>query len=387
VSDRRSFTGLRILGFCDYFAEDSSGGAEKVTAEVYQRLIDQGAEIRVVSTVPGRPAGETAPWGIPTVLASGRDLSSLLGAQVTLAPGLLRVGRREISQFRPNVLHASGLHFQSSLAAAILARRKKVPFVATGHIGSIENLAGLVRTATSTYEKSIGRYILKTSRRVIAVSAAVADHMVHLGAPSRSVHVVPNGVDLDRFRPGSRSETQVGVVFVGRLIGNKGPDEVLDAFAAVAGDDATLTFIGDGPMRGELEAKIQRLELQDKVSFLGHIDDVERLLGEADVMVRPSQTEGQSLAILEAMASGVAVIASDIPPNRELLGDDERGLLVAPGDQSGLSAALGALIDDENRRGSLARAARELVVCHTWDRCAEATGEVLAAAAGREETQ
>jgi glycosyltransferase involved in cell wall biosynthesis len=144
-------------------------------------------------------------------------------------------------------------------------------------------------------------------------------------------------------------------------------------------------FIGDGPMRGELEARVQHLGLQDTVTFTGHIDDVARLLGPADVMVRPSQTEGQSLAILEAMASEAAVIASDIPPNRELLGDNERGLLVAPGDQDGLSAALGSLIGDGGRRVRLARAARDLAIRHTWDRCAESTGRVLVAAARREE--
>lgn len=387
MSDDRSLEGLRILGFCDYFTEDSSGGAEKVTAEVYTRLIEQGAEIRVVTTAPGTPGGEATPWGISTALAPGRDLSGLLRVQVTLAPRLLSIGSREIVGFRPDVLHASGLHFQSSLAAGILARRRNLPLATTGHIGSVESLPGLIRAATSTYERSIGRFILKSSSRVIAVSAAVADHMVTLGAAPGLVHVVPNGVDRDRFRPGSRIGKGVGVVFVGRLISNKGPDEVLEAFVGNPREDATLTFIGDGPMRGELEARVQHLGLQDRVAFTGYTDDVAGLLASADVMVRPSQTEGQSLAVLEAMASEVAVIASDIPPNRELIGDNERGLLVAPGDQAGLCEALGAMIGDEDRRVRLARAARELAVRHTWERCAEETGRVLAAAAGRKEAQ
>ena len=265
----RWLDGLRVLGFCDYFTEDSSGGAEKVTAEVYTRLIEQGAEIRVVTTVPGIPSGEATPWGIPTAFAPGRDLSRVLDAQVTLAPGLLGLGKREIAGFRPDVLHASGLHFQSSLAASILARRRDLPLVTTGHIGSVAEMPGLIRVATSTYERSVGRFILKSSSRVIAVSQAVADHMVFLGARPELVQVVPNGVDHDRFFPGSDSGVRVGFVFVGRLINNKGPDEVLDAFVTVSRSDATLTFIGDGPMRTELESKVNRLGMQNRVKFSG----------------------------------------------------------------------------------------------------------------------
>ena len=383
----RWLDGLRVLGFCDYFTEDSSGGAEKVTAEVYTRLIEQGAEIRVVTTVPGIPSGEATPWGIPTAFAPGRDLSRVLDAQVTLAPGLLGLGKREIAGFRPDVLHASGLHFQSSLAASILARRRDLPLVTTGHIGSVAEMPGLIRVATSTSERSVGRFILKSSSRVIAVSQAVADHMVFLGARPELVQVVPNGVDHDRFFPGSDSGVRVGFVFVGRLINNKGPDEVLDAFVTVSRSDATLTFIGDGPMRTELESKVNRLGMQNRVKFTGHTDDVAGLLRSADVMIRPSRTEGQSLAILEAMASEVTVIASDIPPNRELLGDGERGLLVRAGDQDGLSRAMGNILSDEGLRVRLASTAREFAALLTWDRCAEGTGRVLAAAAGREEAQ
>lgn len=375
------FDGLRVLGFCDYFAEDSSGGAEKVAREVYSRMMAAGAQVMVVSAVSGRSGGITTVSGVPTRLVPGRDLSPVLRAQVTVAPGLLAATGKAVADFRPNVLHASSVHFQGSLAAALHVRRRRSALVTTAHVGSILELPSLTRVATTVYEHTVGRFILRSSRRVIAVSEAVADHVRSLGARRGSVSVVPNGVDHEHFRPGTRDAERVHLVFVGRLIQNKGPNEALEAFAAARTDEARLAFIGDGPMRGELESTVAELGLKDRVRFVGHVEDVAPLLASADVLVRPSLTEGQSLAILEAMAAGVSVLASDIPANREIIDSGESGLLVRPGDKAQLANSMRTLIDDQALRVRLASVAKKRALQHSWDRCARETGRVLAGVA------
>ena len=376
------FSGLRILGFCDHFTESSSGGAEKVTAEIYARLQAQGAEVAVLSAVGDRGRGVGSLLGVSTYFVPALDLSRVLNAQVTLAPGLLAAGRRLIDEFQPQVMHATSVHFQGSIAAALHARRCRLPLVTTGHVASVEWLRPTTRAATVAYENTIGRFILGSSKMVIAVSEEVAVHLGSLGAPSENVRVVPNGVDHERFTPGCRADAPVEVVFVGRLIQNKGPADALAAFAAVGPPRARLTFVGDGPMRAQLETATKRLELSSMVRFTGHLNDVSTVLRSAHIFIRPSRTEGLSLAVLEAMASEMAVLASDIPANRELVRHGESGLLASPGDRVDLARQLDKLLTDAPLRHALAARGRERAAQYSWDVCARETGQVLADAAG-----
>jgi len=375
------FAGLRVLGFCDYFTESSSGGAEKVTAEVYSRLQAQGAQITVLSATPGGTGGATTVHGIPTRVVPAIDLAKLANAQVALAPRLMGTARRLVDELRPQVLHATSVHFQGSRAAALLARRRRLPLVTTGHVAAVSSLPLATRTATTLYEHTAGRFILRASSRVIAVSESVATHLRHLGAPADRTVVVHNGVDHDRFRPRPRDIDRPHVVFVGRLIENKGPADALNAFASAGIPGARLTFIGDGPMRARLEADGARLGLNGAVHFTGHLDDVSAVLGSADVLIRPSRTEGQSLAILEAMAAGVCVLASDIPANRELVDDGRSGLLATVGDVESLARRLSGLLTDHPFRDRLAAEGRQRARQHSWEVCARDTGLVLMSAA------
>ncbi len=378
------FDGLRILGFCDYFTTASSGGAEKVTAEVYQRLMAEGAEVMVISAIPRRHLGATPVDGIPTRLVPGLDLAGALNAEVMVAPRLLTVARQISDGFGPNVVHASSIHFQGSFVAALHSRRHRLPLVTTGHVGSIAELPALTRAATTVYERTIGRFVLSSSQRVIAVSNAAALHLGRLGATKAKTSVVPNGVDHLRFAPGQRNDEALQVVFVGRLIQNKGPDDALAAFAAIRTPGAHLTFVGDGPMRTHLEASVERLGLEDSVRFAGHVEDVSPIVRAADVLIRPSLTEGQSLAILEAMAAGACVLASDIPANRELIDPGESGLLAGPGDTWDIARQLRMLLSDASLRNRLAARGRERSLQHSWEACAHQTGTILAASASRQ---
>ncbi len=240
------------------------------------------------------------------------------------------------------------------------------------------------RTATVAYERTVGRWIISSATRVIAVSDSVRDHLEALGTPPDRVTVVPNGVDLHRFdveRPASGST--VRIAYVGRLIQNKGPHLLLDALRMLSREnvDFCAVLAGDGPMRRGLEAQVRRDRLEGRVRFLGHVADVERVLADSDILVRPSLTEGMPLAVLEAMAAGLCVVAADNPGNAGVISHGRTGYLVRAGDAQRLAAQLGEVIRDGRARRRVGQEARSFVQRYTWDACARSTAEVLAQAA------
>jgi glycosyltransferase involved in cell wall biosynthesis len=375
-----AYPGLRILGLCDYFSKDSSGGSERAALEVYTRMASRGATIRVLTTMLGSHHAVPFIDGVEVQVAGSIDLSGTLGIQAGLSPGMFRRVSAMVAEFKPDVIHAHTLFFQTSLAAAIAQRLTGLPLVTTVQIAGLEHLSQPARALGRTYEQTAGRFILSRSARVIAVSPSVRDHLLRLGTVPARITVIPNGVDLARFgilpRPVA-SDASPQVVFVGRLIGNKGPEKLLEALLELHREQVPFRacFYGDGPMRAELTARAKPAGAA--IEFAGQVSDLAPRLGSAELLVRPSLTEGLPLALLEAMASGVCVIASDIPGNRDLVRDGVNGLLVPPRDHGRLKLAIRALLEDPARRARLAAAGAETARGYSWERVVDATAEVL----------
>ena len=259
--------------------------------------------------------------------------------------------------------------------------------VTTVHVARPSALPTLLRTLTSVYEHTVGRFILGASREVIAVSEAVGEHARHLGAPADCVSVIRNGVDHERYFPldtDNPSSSRPLVVFVGRLISNKGPELLLEALAtSKARLDADVVFLGDGPLRYQLQREARNRGLGEQVRFQGHSSDIAAWLRRADVLVRPSFTEGLPLALLEALASRVCVVASDIPGNADLIRHGESGLLFKAGDARALADALQRVLADPAARGMMAANGWQTSLGYSWDVCADAVGKVLMRGASR----
>lgn len=378
---------LRILAFTDYLSAHSCGGAERVTREVYARLTAQ-AEVCVLTATPHEQPGEGQIDEIRVIRVAAWNLSRLVGAQACMAPSLAVQALRLVHAFRPDVLHANGLHFQTSVAAAICQASTGIPLVTTAHIGGPQALRTRVRLATGAYERTVGRAILARTRRVIAVSTSVGHHLQTLGVPASRITVVPNGVDLARFSPrplAGRNATEPVTpvaVFIGRLIQNKGPDTFIDALEILraAGEPWRGVIVGEGPLRPALERRVAASGLWSLISFTGACADVAPWLRQATCLVRPSLTEGMPLTVLEAMAMGTPVVASAIPGNTDLVEHEMTGLLFPPGNAAGLAAQLSRCARDELLVRRLVAAGRQQAEAHSWDTCAAATLAVLAAA-------
>lgn len=370
---------MRILAFCDYFAEPSSGGAERVAFEVYRRLAEQGATIRVITTMPPSMRPVPSSVRLQVRVIPSLELSKLVGIQASLAPALFLKLRALAKDFRPDVLHANTLFFQTSLAAAILRCTTGVPLVTTVHVGGLNLMPQPARLLGTAYERTVGRFIMAQSDRIIAVGPSVREHVTRLGTPAERVVVVRNGVDLRRFWPRhemAQNDPPV-IAFIARLIVNKGPDTLLTALLQLRreGLDFKAVFIGDGPLRPRLEQRA--MPLGSSVVFLGQSPDVAPHLRQCDLLVRPSLTEGMPLGILEAMASRVCVIASNINGNRDLVTHGENGVLFPVDDPTSLADTIRDLLRNSARRAELARAGYETAKAHGWDAVVARTRAVL----------
>jgi len=377
--------GLRILAFCDYFSAQSSGGSERVAREVYSRLGAAGAEISVLSATNAPPAPSTS-FRVTTVPCY--ELSGAVGGQLTVSPRLWREAFHQCRAFRPHVVHTNSLHFHGSLVAATLARRERVPLVTTAHVGGLDELRGPIRQLSSAYEQVFGRYVLRHSHSVIAVSQAVAAHLRRLHVAGARVRVIPNGVDHAQFQPiAGDADPRPIALFVGRLISNKGPDLLL---RAVAQSRTTrpfrVVYLGDGPLRGAVEAQAAELGLAETVEFRGHVEDVSPWLAASRIVIRPSFTEGMPLTVLEAMASGRCVVVSDLPGNRELVQNGRTGLVFRVGDAADLARCLDRLLDEPALTDRLGRAAAAASQQYSWDRTASGYAAVLHEAVGQSAT-
>lgn len=373
--------GLSVLATCELVPWLSCGGSDHVAWQLARRLAGWGASIRLVAAVPnGSEPLDERREGVRVVGLQSLDLTGRLGVELTLARGIGRTLAALSSEERPAVIHANSLHFPSSLSAAVFARRRRIPLVTTAHIGSLSELPPLIRTATTVYEHTAGRFILGVSREVIAVSAPVAEHVRGLTKKGTPVRVITNGVDQEVFFPDPQKPERATphIVFVGRLIGNKGPQLLLEALGQLgrAGVPFSATFAGAGPLHNQLVERASELGLSGAVDFAGPVIDVAARLRQADVLVRPSQTEGMPLGVLEALASGTCVVASDVPGNSDLVQHNVNGLLVDVRSADSLVRELRSVVESPVLRARLAKEGLRTAHRYGWDQAARGVADV-----------
>jgi glycosyltransferase involved in cell wall biosynthesis len=199
------------------------------------------------------------------------------------------------------------------------------------------------------------------------------------------IQIIPNGVDTGIFAPPPREWDPPRLLFVGRVVYQKGLDLLIHALGALRRLPWELTIVGDGPQRGMLEKLAENLEIGGRVRFPGWLRGAE-LVAEyhrANLFTYVSRHEGMPNALLEAMASGLPAIASDIAGNEELVLPGETGLLVASESQPELEHALADLLPAAARRARMGEAARQRVMQdYPWERVAEQYLHLLEKVAG-----
>lgn len=271
-----------------------------------------------------------------------------------------------------DLIHVRGL---SMLVDAVIAAR------VAGALPVVFSFHGLEEQAAPLGH--IRRLALRSALTQCAARFAVSDGAAaalagRLGVSRASIEFLHNGVDVRRFAPSAGATDlrralglpidRLVVLNVGNIKPIKGHGHLVEAVAALGPsmNKATFVIIGEDHLGGAIQREAARRLPGGDVRFPGRVDDVLPWYQAADVFVLPSLYEGASNALLEAMACGLACVATDVGGNREVVAHGRSGLLAPPGDPGALAAALRFLFDDPGQRRALGRAARE-VVCARYD--------------------
>ncbi|WP_454742138.1 glycosyltransferase [Cupriavidus necator] len=308
------------------------GGAEQQIAALARAFVALGNSVAIVSLTEGQEID--LPAGIPiTELGMRKTPLSMLAA--------LRKTRQVVRQWRPDVIHSHMVH--GNLFARALTRTGRMPPVVCSAHSAREG--GTLRTLAY---RLTDRWCALTTH----VSEAGRQAMVESGAaPARRVIVMPNGIDTTRFRPDDavreRARRALGlgaqdilVLNVGRLVPEKDQATLIEAFrlAARAVPNARLVIAGEGPLRPALQDRIVQGGLATLATLAGARSDIPDLLRAADVFALSSRIEGMPLAVGEALATGLPVVATAAAGVAELAGDT--ATITPIGDAAALASAL-----------------------------------------------
>jgi len=261
---------------------------------------------------------------------------------------------RQVHRDRPDVIHAHWILPQGLIATLVAPR---IPRMVT-------SLGGDLYALRSKPLRALKQAVVRRATVMTSVNQEMAKEIVRLGADPAHVHVIPMGADLSRFSPQGRVETHDGptrLLFVGRLVEKKGLIVLLEALRRLPPGTAELTVVGSGPLEASLRQEASGLPVQ----FLGQHrrDELARDYKTHEILVVPSipassgDQDGLPVALLEAMGSGCAVIASDLPGINEAVQDGISGLLVQARDAEDLANAIERINKSQMLRESLSTGA------------------------------
>jgi glycosyltransferase involved in cell wall biosynthesis len=354
-----------------HVSHPGDGGVASAVLQLARDQDARGWRVAVATPPDGELAGALGDLAVPWQTGSLRSRHLLSEARRLLAI---------VDDVRPDLVH---LHSAKAGLAGRLAIRRRIPTIFQPHAWSFDSVRGRARLVSLEWERLGARW----ADVILCVSAAERDRGVERRIRGRFT-VITNGVDTSAFPPvddaaRAAARARLGlpdaplVVCVGRLSHQKGQDILLAAWPriaeAVAG--ARLVLVGDGETAEDL-----RRVAPDGVVFAGRRDDVRNWLAAADVVTLPSRWEGMAFALLEALATGCSVVATDVPGSREAL--DDSGAIVPVGDAGALAAAVVERLLDRDRREAEGRRAAERArrlfdVRETLSRVAELYDDLL----------
>lgn len=325
------------IAFC--ITELDPGGAEWALVRLIKHLDRTEWEPRVDCLGPRAPlVAEFERLGVPVNCHNGTGPRS----SFRVYRELVRTWR----EWRPQIVQTSLFH--ANLLGRLAARRAGVPIVCSGL---------RVAERRNRWHGRLDRLTNFLVDRNVCVSRGVADWAEReVGLPAAKTVVIPNGVDVERFADGVPADlTSLRIppgsrilLSIGRLDPQKGFDDLLTAFAGLATEHKTahLLIVGEGPLRGALEAARDALGLAGRIHLPGRQDDIPGLLAASEIFVLASRWEGMPNVVLEAMAAGKPIVATTVEGIGDLLLEGESGLLVPPESPVQLQRAIERFLSD-----------------------------------------
>lgn len=295
----------------------------------------------------------------------------------SVVPGIFRVLRRVLRDEQPSVFVVNKHMFFTSLAAFYLKLRRKRVVLATDAFPGMDWLPrnALVAAVMRLYAWTVGLMVLRSAHLVVVFHEGLIERARRLRLRWRVIH---NGVDFDQLRPSEyrrvvglpeKAPEDVFVTYVGRLESIKGYDVLLEAAQRITGSRPNVHFV----LVGNVEGKTTLVERyrSSRIHFLGHRTDVHEILRRTDVFVLPSFAEGLPNSLMEAMAVGLACVATAVGGVPSLISDRVHGLLVPPRNADALVQAILELVRDPALRTRLGLKAKERIATdYNWEHIA-----------------
>lgn len=354
------------------------GGIERVVYEQSKRLLQKNYEpVILTSAIAGK--SEYTFNGLKVYCYPTLKVGFELGIPYSVPkPNSYKVFLKHIKDC--DIVHVHGHPYLSSFTAVKVAKKYSKPIVLTQHNTFIE-YGGFWDFAEKLNDFLVGRKVLQAADKIIVVSKATSHYVLGLGADPRKVEIIPNGVDLDRFKPIAfskmESKKRLGIpkdsfviLTVRRLVYKNGIDTLLEGAKIAVKKNPQLLFlvIGNGPDFEKINAKIQEFKLEENFKLLGFVPDPLLLhyYNASDLFVLPSKSgEGLPLVLLEAMACGLPVITTNVGGAPEVI--YENCGKIAPSNDA-LSLAEALVEFSRKNLSSYCRKIRKLMEQrHDWD--------------------
>ena len=351
------------------------GGAGNASANIARELVRLGQEVTVLTAHFGNLPRASNLDGVQVLRIKAMrrhlDRSSAI-EQIVFMIASSFYTLNLIRKWRPDVVIAF-FGVPSGAAAWCANLISGIPYYISLRGGDVP---GFRPYDFALYHKLIApllRSIWRRSLGLVANSSGLRD-LAAAFDKDVPILVIPNGVDLEHFKPMDRDWENPQILFVGRLVFQKGLDILFKALKDLKDQPWKLAVVGDGPERETLQSMVQAYGISDRVKFECWLGGNALLnqLQNANLFVFPSRHEGMPNAVLEAMACGLPVIASHIAGNEELVIDGENGLLVPAEDSIAMRDALSELLGNSNKRQQMGAASRKSIEAnYSWSQIAK----------------
>jgi N-acetyl-alpha-D-glucosaminyl L-malate synthase BshA len=364
---------MRIVILVWLFPPRFIGGTEIATYNIAKHLAKRGYDVHIVTS-----------WakGLPK-----KSFEQGFHIHRIYAPRIRILGSIKwcihvlllLKRLRPDVIHTQGMGMSLDCFFAKMLFEK--PYIIWGQ-GSDVYLSW-------RFKGMISRLVLKNADAVIALTKDMEKRMKKFC--NRYIHVIPNGIDLKVFEKSSPrkllpnlqiTNSERILLFVGTLRPVKGLKYLIQAMNILRNtgvEKVKLIIIGDGEERQALKHLVKQLHLEDRVIFVGKIpnEKVPNYMTIADIFVLPSLSEGFPIVTLEAMASGLPIIASRIGGMPEIVEDGVNGFLVEPANPRDIAEKVTFLLKDEELRGRISKKNKEKIKNYSWEKIIEKLEEIF----------
>jgi L-malate glycosyltransferase len=352
---------MRILVLIYEFPPIGGGGG-RAAQDLYPCLVARGHEIKLVTSHFHGLARQEEIGGVEIIRVPALRRQAFRAGFITMLAYVISglfSSLRIIRGWQPDLMH---VHFAVPCGplAWMLHRLTRIPYVLTAHLGDVP---GGTPEKTGIWFRFVYPFtppIWRGAAQVVAVSEYT--RQLALEHYPVNIQVIPNGVDLARLDPGViHTMSPPVIVFAGRFVDQKNPLQIIHSLAELKDLPWQCALLGDGALRDPAIEEVRRLGLQERIKFPGWVtpDEVVDQFTRSDIYFSPSRSEGLPVVGVQALALGLAIVASQTGGWTDLVDAEQNGFLIDANHPEGYSQALRSLLSDPQKLVNFRRASRE----------------------------